>query len=173
MRHPEKGLIVDLSSTINDDDKVRIIYNELLKVQDSGWIQGGEPVVFLMNRIAANAMTKLHRAWNNLLGVTVNKNEISNKVFTYPVIETPAGISMINAYCEHLSKIYPTEGRIIMFPKNALALYSRQNHRGVANGQNIVVQQAELTSKFEDVSDTRATECREYRIMLEYAQFVM
>jgi hypothetical protein len=126
-----------------------------------------------MNRIASNQMSKMHRAWNNILGVTVNKTEITNKVFTYPIIETPTGIPMVNAYCEHLSHLYQNEGVMIMFPKSALSVHSRTNQKVVANGSNLSVQRAELTSKFLDVSLPNATECRTYSIMLEFSNFIM
>jgi hypothetical protein len=172
LRNPSKNLIVDLAQTVNDDDRVRIIYDQLLAVQDSGWINNNEPVILLMNRIAASQVTKMQRAWNNLLGVQVNSTDYTNKVFTYPVIKTPTGIDMVNAYCEHLSQLYPKEGMIIMFPKSALSIYSRENAKVIPSGSTLGVEKTTLVTEFKEISAPDDTECRTYRVMLEFAIIV-
>ena len=40
-----------MGAVLQDDDKVRLIFSELLKIQDSGWITDNEPVTILMNRV--------------------------------------------------------------------------------------------------------------------------
>ena len=171
-RNPGLKLITDMGAVLQDDDKVRLIFSELLKIQDSGWITDNEPVTILMNRVWANAMLGMQRAWSNFLGITFNMNNNTQKEFDYPIISTPAG-SIKYEYCEFLSDLYPNEGMLVMFPKSAMAMTTRENARVIAQWTGLGVEAYELAAKFEDVSDPKDTECRIYRTMLEFATVFM
>jgi len=76
-------------------------------------------------------MLGMQRAWSNFLGITFNMNNNTQKEFDYPIISTPAG-SIKYEYCEFLSDLYPNEGMLVMFPKSAMAMTTRENARVIA-----------------------------------------
>ncbi len=161
---PELRLIRSAANLLTDDDKVRLILEMIMAVQNSGMVPRGSVTTMICDEKAMASMMKMNSAWNKFTGFTVNRNDNIQKDFTLPVIQTPNGKTEL-MQCSTWTRLTRNSGQILFISKDLVGLRARKNATFDLNtgGINISTQGFNIA----DVTDLRQHECREYDIRTE------
>lgn len=168
--NPDLKLITSTGNMTTDDQIVRHILDELLKVQSSWLVDTGATVTMLCNQKALAGMLKLNAAWNKFAGTTVQISQNVSKDFVTPVIQTPNWNTQMK-YDKILTELYPNEWVILFVPENTMSLVARPNQTvDYVNGAWLV--KSQLWVKVEDVTTEKQHECREFDVYTEAALMI-
>ena len=165
-RNPALGLIRSAEKLMSDEDKVRLILDQLLQVQMSGSVTRGSTITMVMDSMALTKFMQLNNAWNKFTGFMVTKTDNVQKSFTMPVIQTPYGMTEIMTDYK-FEQIMNNTGNILFLPRDLIKLTQRENDSYDINSGGIT--KAAPGFKFEDVTLPGQHECKTYDVWTEFA----
>jgi len=163
---PQLRLIRSAANLLTDEDRVRLILDMILQVQNSGMLPRGSVTTMVMDNAAMAAFMKLNNAWNKFTGFMVTKTDNVKKDFTIPVIQTPNGLTEIMT-CSEWTKITRNSGQILFIAKPLVGLRTRANARLDLQSGSIL--KSTQGFNIEDVTLPGQHECRTYDVWTELA----
>ncbi len=163
--NPHKGLIQSARNLLIDEDKVRLVLEQLLQVQMSGAIKRGSTVTMVMDSMAISKFMQMNNAWNKFTGFMVTKTDNVHKEFTLPVIHTPYGPTEIMT-CYKFEQLMNNTGNILFFPRDLVKFTQRENdYYDINTG---AISKSAPGFRFEDVTLPWQHECKTYDIRTEF-----
>ena len=167
-RKPHLGLIKSAANLLTDEDKVRLVLEQILQVQNSGMIPRGSTVTMVMDNTALAAFMKLNNAWNKFTGFMLTRTDNVTKNFTIPTIQTPNGVTEV-MQCSELSRLSNNSGVILFVPKSLVMLRARANAKYDIQSGGLVKATQGVNMEDITVPAIHGHECRVYNVWTELA----
>jgi len=167
-KNPSKGIIKSARKLMLDEDKVRLILETILTVQNSGAVNPSSPVTMVMDQKAYATFLKMNNAWNKLVGQTVTSTDNSIKKFQVPVIETPNGrVEYMMDYS--LTRLLGNTGNILFLPKELIVIAQRDKYKWDPSSNSI--QAMTPGFRFEEITNPviHGHECQVFDVFTEFA----